>query len=82
MVECLEVETGRFHICAIQEANIYAKVSCEMQEILKNIVPRRGGADLAPDILGHFISLPQQTLVCLDGVHSMNDLENFGYVTF
>lgn len=32
-VACLEVETGRVQICAVQEVNIYAKVSCEMQEV-------------------------------------------------
>ena len=32
-LECLEVETGRFQIYAVQEGNIYAKVSCEMQEV-------------------------------------------------
>ena len=29
----LEVETGRVQMCAVQEVNIYAKVSCEMQEV-------------------------------------------------
>ena len=32
-LECLEVGTGRFQIYAVQEGNIYAKVSCEMQEV-------------------------------------------------
>ena len=29
----LEVETGRVQMCTVQEVNIYAKVSCEMQEV-------------------------------------------------
>ena len=42
MVECLEVETEIFHICAVQEVNIYAKVSCEMQEVPRTLF--EGGA--------------------------------------
>ncbi len=43
-LECLEVETGRLQIYAVQEVNIYAKVSCEMQEVQRTVSKAaRGG---------------------------------------
>ena len=40
----LEVETGRVQICAIQEVNIYAKVSYEIQEVQRTLSKAaRGG---------------------------------------
>ena len=36
-LECLQVETGRFQICAAGEVNIYAKVSCETQEVERTV---------------------------------------------
>ena len=42
----------------------------------------RRGADLAPDILGQFNSLPQRPLACLHDIHSSNDLKDLRYAIF
>ena len=73
----LEVETGRVLICAVQEVNIDAQVSCEMQEVQRILSKAaRGGLGSGPM---SYISLPHQPLACL---RSLNDLKALVYVTF
>ena len=75
-LECLEVETGRFEVCAAQEVNIYAKVSCEMQEVERTVsTAARGG--LGSGFFGPIQSTSSEPLACLNKVHSFSDFKDF-----
>lgn len=55
--------------------NIYAEVSCEMQEVRRTL-PKAARGGLGSGYFGpiHFSFL---TTSCLNNVHSMNDLKDF-----